>query len=59
MDAATKPATSIFLGDPGTKAANIRMTGPIQVIIASVSTGVAPGGPKWNMRAIPTAQATM
>jgi hypothetical protein len=53
------PATSIFRGDTGISAANIKMTGPTQVIIGLESTGAAAGGSQWIMRPIPAAQATM
>jgi hypothetical protein len=46
MDTARSPAASSFQGEPGTSAANIRMIGPIQLIIGFVSNGDPPGGPK-------------
>jgi hypothetical protein len=44
IEAATIPASSSFQGDAGTSAANIRITGPVQVIIGLVSAGVAHAG---------------
>jgi hypothetical protein len=59
IEAAMNPATSIFQGEAGMSAANMRMTGAVQVIIGRVSTGVPAGGPRWIMSPIPAAHTTM
>ena len=59
MDAARKPATAIFQGGAGTMAANIRMTGPIQVIIGSSGSCFSSELAQCITIPITTAESTM
>jgi hypothetical protein len=45
IEAASRPAASIFAGGAGTIAANIRIIGPTQVIIGTASSVSAIPGP--------------
>jgi hypothetical protein len=47
MEAATRPAASIFPGRTGTMPAVIRMIGPLQVIIGSTLDGTNQGRAQW------------